>query len=97
MNLIKYGTFAFVFYLVYLSINSLAGKTTVASFIFNILTEIKIENWIFLAFGLIGIIYGIVQKRLKNKKLKKMMKRIDELERIINPDKQSSKEVEGAR
>jgi len=89
-NLIKYGSFVAISYILYLCIESLSGKTTDANLIMNIIGDVKINKWLYLLFGGGSIIYGISERNLRRKTIKRMNTRLDNLERRINPKKQSS-------
>jgi len=90
LAVIKWGGIVLVCRYGYLAIISLAGKTTIANILVSIITDLKMNQWFGLVFGSGGVSYGIVQKRLRKKEIKRLATRCDFLEKKIDPDKTSS-------
>lgn len=74
----------------YLAIVSLAGKTTIANILVSIITDLKMNQWFGLVFGTGGVSYGIVQKNLRKKEIRRLATRCDLLEKKVDPEKASS-------
>jgi hypothetical protein len=91
---IKYGTFLGIAYCTYLTVDSLAGKTTLANIVFSLLTDMKVSEGVAYAFGAFfgggGIAYGEVQRRLRRKVLRDQAHRAALREQVIDPNRSSS-------
>jgi hypothetical protein len=89
-NLIRYGTFCFLFYCAYLMIDTLAGQSTTADILVRVLSDFRINNA--LSYALAGGfgVWGWRERRLRQKSVKTMHARIKELELAIDPQRTSS-------
>lgn len=86
----KWAALGFIAYCAYLSVASLAGRSTNADIVVNVLSDIRISQalaWL-LAAG--GISYGRVQRRLKKGTVERLQGRIKELETRVDPKRSSS-------
>lgn len=96
-TLIKYGTLAIVFYCIKDIVASLAGKETISSFSLNskLLADLNsnpsFTTMVSLLFGTGGVTYGFAQRRLRRKEISHLSPRREELEKIIDPGRHSSK------
>jgi len=77
-------------YLIYRSIDSLAGKTTMTEMLFNIITDLKMSQWFGYIVGGSGVAYGLQQRGLRRKTISRIAARNDSLEKMIDPGKLSS-------
>ncbi|MCK4796376.1 MAG: hypothetical protein KAT05_03285, partial [Spirochaetes bacterium] len=66
------------------------GKNTIANIVFSFFANMKINQWLAYMVGGSGVGYGFVQSKLKGKTIKRLSKRVDELEKGKNPNKISS-------
>jgi len=75
-------------YVVYLAIQELAGKTTVAQFIIEGFSKHtgKIE---FFAFVLV-VVWALVERQLRRRKVRYLSRRLQECEQSIDPERTSS-------
>lgn len=87
---LKYSCIVLIFFFLYLSVKELAGRNTDANIFFSIMGDIKLDQWVAFIFGSSGVTYGLVQRNLRRKTIKRISTRCDELERKINPNKKSS-------
>lgn len=74
----------------YLGVAALAGASTYADIAIQILTDIKIDQWIGAALGIAGVSYGGMQKKFRKKEVARLSGRNEKLENIINPERGSS-------
>lgn len=92
--------FVGVMYMVYLSINALAGQHTDAnintSFSLKIFASRYVADIAFFIFGCGGIGYGYGQNRLY-KKVAVKLKRLDGIEKKVDPNRTSSGLIDGWR
>jgi hypothetical protein len=77
-------------YCIYLSVDSLAGKITLANFILEVFGNVTINKWLAYAIGSGGLGYGYIERKLRQKNIKRMTQRITDLESIINRKRKSS-------
>lgn len=89
-NAIKYGSFVGVSYFLYLSVVALAGKTTMANVVLNLLTQAKIDQKVSWGVTLLAVAYGIGQRRLRKRKVAELAGRVIMLETSIDPRRTSS-------
>jgi hypothetical protein len=94
-NLTKYGMLALMFFFCWKCIDSLAGKTTIATVIGKLALDLKINRiasqtlaWIL---GGGSSIVMAAQKRLSGKTIRKLRDRNAELEKLIDPKRSSSR------
>ncbi len=83
------GTVA-VAYLVFRSIDSLAGRSTDSNIMVKFITDFKANKWFSTVFaGLMGV-WGFSERALKKKAVKRLHGRVKELEEKIDPTRTSS-------
>lgn len=87
---IKYAALFGIVYCIYLSVDSLAGKVTLAQFIVEVFGNITINKWLAYAIGAGGTGYGLIERRLRQKNIKRLTERNKELESRINRKRKSS-------
>ena len=83
---------ASVFGFSYLSLSCLAGKITFASFIVNIFAVTPGEGiskwWMYVSIA--AILWAIIERVLRQRKVKSISKRLESLEKAKDPDRTSS-------
>jgi hypothetical protein len=94
LALIKYGTLCFCVWLLAPVMVAFAGKTTLASFGFSLLADLK-ANTVFshLVMGILGLGgagYGLRERRQKRKEIKRLGNRVVQLEKRLDPNRSSS-------
>lgn len=89
-TLIVASTIAFACYCAYLSIASLAGHTTNANILMNILADIRFERVVMATCTGAGVGYGWRQRRLRMKLIEQFESQKREMERLIDPNRSSS-------
>lgn len=76
----------------YLALDSLAGKTTLASFIVNIFAVTQEEGvskwWVYTSIA--AILWAFIERVLRQRKVKSMSKRLENLEKTRDPNRTSS-------
>lgn len=95
VRLCKWIPLAFMFYVAYLSIAALAGKSTLAAFGIYLVTDLKANKFlshiVITAFGIGGTSYGYAQKKLQQRNIERMSKVIQNLENKLDPNRSSSR------
>lgn len=89
-NLIRWTALSFMAYCIYLSINSLSGRETAAQILINVLGDLKISESVAYVLGVGGVIYGVNERRLRQKTVKHMQGRNIKLEKKIDQKRSSS-------
>ena len=87
---LKCAMLVLIFRYLYLSIDVLAGKTTVASVLLNFLGSLTVSKTLAYLFGGTGVVYGIAERQVRRKTIKRIGGRIKLLEMMIDPDRSSS-------
>jgi hypothetical protein len=87
---IKYGALVACVGFVYLSISALAGKMTLASVGIRLLGNLKVSDGIcgILTGG--GILYGVGQRQLRRRAVKRLANEKNDMERILDLQRSSS-------
>lgn len=88
---IKYGAIVWISYYAYLSISDLAGKRTFADIGLNFLANFKVTVVLAWIVGIVGIVYGKAQNKLRKDTVERLQSRIALLEGKIDPSRSSSK------
>jgi hypothetical protein len=91
-TLIKFGCLAAVFLFSYWMVDSLAGKQTFANIGVSVLFD---SRTLAIIFGGGGVVYGLAERRLRKKTVKRFQPRIKELEQLLDPNRTSSLLTEG--
>lgn len=89
-NLLKWGGLVLISRYIYYSIDSLAGKTTLADVGISFLGNLEVSITIAWVFGFCGIAYGVWQRKLRRDTVEVLQTRNIELERRIDPGRTSS-------
>lgn len=90
-EIIRCGTIIAVAWLLYLSVRTLAGQTTMADIGIRILGDIKINAVLGWVTGGGGISYGIAQKKLRSRTIQRMASRVSYLEKELDKKRTSSR------
>ena len=88
---IKWGVLLGIVRYGYLTIVSLAGKQTIAHIVVEFLATLTVSKAVAYLFGAGGIIYGYGERRLRQRNIKRLAESKNDLERIIDPKRTSSK------
>ena len=91
---IKWGSVVLIARYGYLSIASLAGQKTLADIVVRFLGNIKVSDGIAYLLGAGGVIYGIGERQLRRRNIRRIAKDKNNLERIVHPGRTSSKITE---
>lgn len=75
---------------IFLSIKEIAGKTTIAEIIVDFFANVKIRHGIGYAVGIFSLIYAFLITKLRRKVITRYSKRLEKLEKMINPNRKSS-------
>jgi hypothetical protein len=88
---IPWGAACFIAYMVFRSVDALAGKVTLAELGANLVGNVRINEavaWILASlFGL----YGLNERRLRRKHIERLAPQISELESRLDPNRTSSR------
>src|SRR5271157_5866004 len=94
LALIQYGTACFIIWRLGLAVEYLAGKATLADFGVFLYADLK-ANTVFShiimgILGLGGVSYGLRERALKRKEIKRLGNRVVEVEKRLDPNRSSS-------
>src|SRR5580704_11195249 len=87
---IRCGTIVACVGLVYLSILALAGKVTLASIGVRLLGDIRVSDSIMGVLTGGSILYGVGQRQLRHRAVKRLAQEKNDLERRLDPTRSSS-------
>lgn len=95
VTLCKWVPITVICWFAYLSIQALAGKSTLAAFGLYLVADLKV-NKIFshlamFAFGIGGTSFGYLQRRLKQKNIERMSHKLEQYELQLDPNRTSSR------
>lgn len=92
--LIRYGAIVACVYFLSTSISTalttLAGKTTSANILVNLLGNLNLSNSIATLFGGGGIAYGLMERRQRQNMIQRQHGRVKKMEQQIDPNRSSS-------
>lgn len=89
-DIVRYGTLVLIVRYVYLSIDSLAGRQTLADVGFTILGNVNVSVVIAWGAGAAGLAYGWQQRKLRRDTIEYLQRRNIELESELDPNRTSS-------
>ena len=89
-RLIRYGSIVLVCRYVYLGVAVLAGRSTAAQFLVQILASVRISTIFSWSFAMSGLGYGWLQRRLRRRTIREKADRIRELEKLLDSNRASS-------
>lgn len=87
---IKYGALVAVSYFGYLAVLALAGKYTFADIGISFLSDLTISVSLAWVFGIVGVIYGLQQRKVRKDTVERLQNRIQTLEMSIDPRRTTS-------
>lgn len=90
-SLIRYAGVALPFYWMYRTASVLSGKTTTADIGLKMLGSLTINESIGYGAGVVGVIYGLSERRLRRDKTEYLQTRIQRLEKQMDPKRSSSR------
>lgn len=88
---IRTAGFVGVFWLLYLSVESLAGQYTTADIGIKVLADLKVSQVLAWLFGAGGVGYGWRQRKLKQDTIERYAPRVQQREREVDPKRTSSR------
>lgn len=89
--IIPWGSFIAIFVLLYLMVDRLAGKMTLADIGMSVKADVKVSDVVAYIFGGCGTLYGYKERRLRHKKTEELAAYASQLEASIDPNRTSSK------
>jgi hypothetical protein len=89
--LVPWGSAVAIAYFVYLSLRSLVGHYTFADIGLSFLGDFKISEGLAYIFGTGGVVYGVKQKKLRERNIERTAGRIKDYETAIDPNRTSSR------
>ena len=94
VNLIRWGAVVLIFRYGYLTVNTLAGHVTLASIGISFLGNLTVSQSLAYIFGAGGVIYGLGERQLRKRAIKRLGPKREALEASIDPKRTSSKLTE---
>ena len=89
-SLIKWGSLLGCVYCGYLTIYSLAGKTTFARILVDFVANMTISRWAAYVFGGGGVLYGVDERRLRRNAVRRLAPSRIQYEQGLDPNRSSS-------
>jgi hypothetical protein len=90
-NLTRCGMVVLIARYMYLSTEVLAGRTTSASIVMTFLASVTVSKALAYILGTSGIVYGVGERKLRQRTVKRLQSRITKLEAAKDPKRTSSK------
>lgn len=92
LHLIRWGGVSYIAHQIYLSIDSLSGKDTLADIGLNvnILSDVKVSIALAWIIAVLSILYALRERTLRKTTIKRLQTRITMLEKEIDPKRTSS-------
>ena len=91
---IRCGTVVLIAKYGYLSLSSLAGHQTMSNIVFNVFSNVGFSQGLSYVMCAGGVGYGITQRSLRKRTIKRASPRAKQLESIIDPSRSSSELTE---
>lgn len=88
---LKYGTIAWVAWVFYQSIRCLAGNATYADIGIGFLGSVKINATLGWTAGVLGVVYGLAQRKICRKTIRRLAPRVSEFEKRLDEKRSSSR------
>lgn len=90
-KVIRWGSSIFIIYLFSSALKELAGKETYADVFIAVLGNLTFERGACYVAGGAGVVYGLLERKLRRDKTEKLANRIQGLEKSFDPKRSSSK------
>lgn len=89
-NVIRWGSVVLIVRYMYLSVASLAGQETIANVMISFLANLTVSQSLAYIFGGGAIIYGVAERRIRQRTIKRLQGRVQQLEIVQDPRRTSS-------
>lgn len=89
-DLIRWGAVAFLGWIVYKCVAVMAGHTTIADIGVRFLGDVRISEALAWVFGAGGVSYGLGQRSLRRRNIRRLTPRTEALEKRLDPRRTSS-------
>ncbi len=89
-EIVKWGAVVLIVRYCYYSIAALAGRSTLADIVVQLLGNLKVSDGILALFGTGGIVYGVGQRYLRRRHIQRVVQEKNRLEKMIDPKRTSS-------
>jgi hypothetical protein len=89
-TLIRFGALVACVYFLSTAISNLAGKSTIADIGVKFLGNVDVGRGVAVLFGAGGTLYGLAERRQRQKIIKRLHGRTKEVEKKIDPQRSSS-------
>jgi hypothetical protein len=89
-NMIRWGAIVLIVRYGYLSLEALAGKSTLADVAINFLTNVNVSVTLAWTAGVFGVLYGVKQRKLRKDTIQRLQSRIQALESQLDPKRTTS-------
>ena len=97
LQLVRTGGYCFIAYSAFRVMEVTAGKKTIADLTMNLLANVTINKWVAYALAGLGWGYGLYERRVRRKTIKRYAPLIEERERKLDPKRSSSGLTEDGR
>lgn len=87
---IRWGALVLIGLLAFVSIEVLAGKRTLATIAISLIGSVKLENAIYLIVFLGCVLYGLGERELRRRNIKRLTESKNKLERLLDSSRTSS-------
>ena len=89
-HLVKWVAFAVIAMFAWLSIEALAGKTTILEAVFEYTTRNKATVFLPWLIAIVMLVWALVERALRRRKTAQMQKHVHDLETRLDPDRTGS-------
>ncbi len=89
-GLVKWGALVLTIYFSYRTVDSLAGKLTFADIAVRFMTSMTVSKWAAYIFGTGGVLYGLKERQLRRRNIRRLAPTRIEYEKGIDPNRSSS-------
>lgn len=90
LQIIRTAGYCFIAYMSYRVVEVAAGKKTIAELTMNLLANVTVNKWAAYALGALGFGYGLYERRVRQKAIKRFAPLIKEREKKLDPKRSSS-------
>ena len=97
LQLVRTAGYCFIAYNLFRVVEVTAGKQTIADLTMNFLANVTVNKWVAYALAGLGCGYGLYERRVRRKTIKRYARLIEEKEKGLDPKRSSSGLTEDGR